>query len=333
MTSLTHVSLFSGVGGLDLAAEWAGFTTLAFCERDSYCQQVLRKHWPDVPIFDDVREVTADALREAGIDRVDLLSGGFPCQPFSFAGQRRGADDERHLWPEMCRIIREVRPRWVLAENVRGLLSIDSGRTFGAILRDLASLGYRVGWCVYGARDVGAPHKRERVFIVAYATGKQSGRVQQPGIQSNVGASGRTVADTDSSRQPQPEGDVGEQWGRVGDGCEDVAHAAGIHAQRLADGPRQVQSWGGSSGPTQPGLGRVFDEFSTRMDRGWPGWPAGPGEEQHSFEPPRVATGVPNREERLKALGNAVVPAQAYPILKAIADTLRRESDAITHAP
>lgn len=161
---LTVGSLFSGIGGLDLGLERAGMRVAWQCEIDPYCQRVLTKHWPDVPKFRDVRSVGAHNLAS-----VDLIAGGFPCQPFSDAGERRGTDDDHNLWPEFARIIRELRPRWVLAENVPGLLSIDSGRIFGGILSDLAALGYGIEWHCIPAAALGAPHRRDRVYIVAHA--------------------------------------------------------------------------------------------------------------------------------------------------------------------
>ena len=173
------LSLFSGIGGLDLAAEWAGMHTVAFCEIDDYACKVLEKRWPGVPIYQDVRELTAESVRADGIPQIDLITGGFPCQDVSCAGKRTGFHDSdgqvtrSGLWAEYARIIGEVKPRWIVAENVRGLLSIPAmgiaGGGFGIVLRDLADLGYRAGWCCYGAADVGAPHRRERVFIVAHA--------------------------------------------------------------------------------------------------------------------------------------------------------------------
>jgi DNA (cytosine-5)-methyltransferase 1 len=166
---MNHFSLFTGIGGIDLAAEWAGFTTVGQCEIDPYCRGVLRQERPDVPIWEDVRDVTAESVRARGIERVDLVSGGFPCQPHSLAGKRQASGDERDLWGEMRRVVSELKPRWVLGENVPGLLSSESGRFFGGVLRDLAALGYRVGWGVWGACDVGAPHRRDRVFIMGYS--------------------------------------------------------------------------------------------------------------------------------------------------------------------
>ena len=160
---MTHLSLFSGIGGIDLAAEWAGFSTVAFVERDKFCQKVLAKHWPNTPIYDDI--TTFDGTRFRG---VDLVSGGFPCQPHSLAGKRKASSDERDLWGEMRRVVGEARPEWVVAENVPGLFSSESGRFFGRVISDLAEMGYRVGWCCYGASDVGANHIRKRIFMVAH---------------------------------------------------------------------------------------------------------------------------------------------------------------------
>ena len=173
------LSLFSGIGGLDLAAQWAGMETVAFCEIDDYACKVLERRFPGVPIYRDVRELTAERLKADGIENIDLITGGFPCQDVSCAGKRVGFHDSEGqitrsgLWAEYARIIGEIKPKWVVAENVRGLLSIPAvgtpGGGFGIVLRDLADMGYSAGWCCYGAADVGAYHRRERVFIVAHS--------------------------------------------------------------------------------------------------------------------------------------------------------------------
>jgi len=169
---MTHLSLFSGIGGLDLAAEWAGFETVGQCEWADYPTKVLEKHWPDVPRWRDIHGLTAaEFFARAGQGSVTCISGGFPCQPHSLAGKRKASGDERDLWPEMRRVIGEIKPRWVVAENVAGLLSSEDGRFFRGILRDFAEMGFNVGWATYPAAAVGAVHRRERMAVIAHSNG------------------------------------------------------------------------------------------------------------------------------------------------------------------
>ncbi len=348
--AMNHFSLFAGIGGIDLAAEWAGFHSAGQCEIDEYCNKVLQKHWPDVPKWSDIVELTGEEIKQK-CGSISLLSGGFPCQPFSAAGKRKGEKDERYIWPEFLRIVREVEPRWILAENVRGLLSINSGRTFRRILGDLAEAGYGVGWLCYGASDVGAPHRRERIFIVGYS--RSCGLSGEP-----RGRSGQELENRHSQHQaghmanaPQQLLNGCQQAGQTGRG----ENADILHTQQQGEPSRvgrerkRNQRDRGGQRPSQPRMGGVPDGFPAGMDGGlnWPTptsrdhkdgtaescknvpvncllgravhqWPAGPGE-QREWEPPRVATGKKDRVSRLKCLGNAVVPQQVYPILKAIA--------------
>jgi DNA (cytosine-5)-methyltransferase 1 len=168
----THIDLFSGIGGFALAANAAGFRTSVFCEQDDYCSKVLRRHWPNVPIVPDVKEFDGGRWKGA-----DLLTGGFPCQPFSVAGEQRGEEDDRALWKEMFRVIKEARPRFVLAENVAGLINM----ALDSVLLDLASEGYSCGTIVIPACAVNAPHRRDRVWICAYSKGASTGQVFQQG--------------------------------------------------------------------------------------------------------------------------------------------------------
>lgn len=162
----THLSLFTGIGGIDFAAEWAGFETVGQCEIEPYAIRVLEKNFPNVIRWRDVRELTKESFYErTGLRTVDLLTGGFPCQPFSVAGMRKGKEDERFLFPEMLRIIRELSPTWVVGENVPGVLSL-AGKE---ICQGLERVGYDVAVFDYEAAAVGAVHRRERVFFVANA--------------------------------------------------------------------------------------------------------------------------------------------------------------------
>ena len=166
---LTHVSLFSGIGGLDLAAEAAGFETVCQCEWADYPYSILQKHWPDVPKFRDITTFTKEAFFEkTGLETVTILSGGFPCQPFSVAGKRKGTGDDRYLWPEMLGAIREIRPRWVVGENVLGIVDWSEGLVFEQVCSDMENEGYEVQPFVLPACGVNAPHRRYRVFIVAH---------------------------------------------------------------------------------------------------------------------------------------------------------------------
>jgi DNA (cytosine-5)-methyltransferase 1 len=160
-------SLFSGIGGLDLGLERAGMQIIYQVEKDPYCQKVLAKHWPEVPCYGDIKEIDFTTL-----PAVDLICGGFPCQPVSCAGKRQGDQDERWLWPEFYRAICEARPRWILVENVPGLLSASDGRLFGGILRDLAYIGFDAQWRMLPAHWFGAPHQRERFYMLSYPSSK-----------------------------------------------------------------------------------------------------------------------------------------------------------------
>lgn len=164
----THLDLFSGIGGFSLASESVGFKTIGFSEIDPYASSILKKHWPNVPNFGDIRNV---ALEKVG--SIDLITAGFPCQPFSVSGERRGDSDERFLWPELVRVLSEIRPSFALFENVPGLLSIDGGRTFNRIMSDVVSVGYDCIWNLVPACAVGANHRRDRLWIVANTIGER----------------------------------------------------------------------------------------------------------------------------------------------------------------
>ena len=166
---MTHGSLFSGIGGFDLAAEWMGWENKFHCEWNKFGQRVLNYYWPDAELFTDI---TKSHFKKYA-NTIDILTGGFPCQPYSAAGKRLGKEDERHLWPEMLRAIREIAPRWVVGENVRGLTNWNGGLVFDEVCVDLENLGYSVAAFLIPACATNAPHKRERIWIVANANHKR----------------------------------------------------------------------------------------------------------------------------------------------------------------
>ena len=186
---MTHASLFSGIGGFDLAAEWAGWTNAFNCEIDPFCRSVLKYHFPDAEQYGDIRTADFTIWR----DRIDVLSGGFPCQPFSLAGKRKGTEDDRYLWPEMLRVIRTVRPRWVVGENVFGIVNWSEGMVFEQVCSDLEAAGYEVQPYIIPACGVGAPHRRDRCWFVAHRTDAsiETMREGQDGVHA-VGAAADT---------------------------------------------------------------------------------------------------------------------------------------------
>jgi DNA (cytosine-5)-methyltransferase 1 len=287
---LTHLSLFSGIGGLDLAAEWAGFTTVGQCEFADYPTKVLEKHWPDVPRWRDVRTLTKESFYErTGLRTVDVISGGFPCQPFSVAGKQKGKGDDRYLWPEMLRVITELRPRCVVGENVPGIIKIAAGQ----VVEDLERAGYHVVVFNFEAAAVGAWHRRSRVFFTGLAD----------------------VADTDGGwlhnsirKEDQParsrENDIYEQSGRTWGGEQSAGARVSPDERAVADALRIQRTGDARRGEWQ--------ELADGQC-----WAVEPGMG-------RVANGVPHRVDRLKCLGNAVVPQQAYPLFKALMEELDR---------
>ena len=309
----THLSLFSGIGGLDLAAEWAGFETVGQCERADYPTKVLEKHWPDVPRWRDIRSMTKESFYErTGLRTVDVISGGFPCQPFSVAGKRRGSEDDRYLWPEMLRVIEELRPAWVVGENVAGIVNM----ALDTVLSDLEAKGYAAGAFIIPACAVDAPHRRDRVAIVAYANRTEWGPGESHGNEPDGKDAGWTQAASGVGTSGQ-----NDKSGFMAD-----ADGAGLQGRDGTGMPecackRPVGACGPSVANTQI-TGLPWERTEARRRRpefGCGGW--------WEVEPDvgRVADGVPRRVDRLRCLGNAVVPQQFYPIFKAIAEVERND--------
>lgn len=321
---MTHMSLFTGIGGIDIAAEWAGFKTVGQCEFADYPTKVLEKHWPDVPRWRDIRTLTGESFYErTGLRTVDIISGGFPCQPFSVAGKQQGKSDDRYLWPEMLRVIRELAPRWVVGENVPGILSI-AGKD---VCADLEREGYSVAVFNFEAAAVGAPHRRERVFFAANAK-RSEWRPREFAV--NV-ANGDDAGWEKTANWPRPSSQNGFQ------GPVAIADKQGSQGRNREIVPECASKWAFGTGCTHAGnppgerlpngteftVGRSKQEQKPERSNWW------------AVEPDvgRVANGVSRRVDRLKCLGNAVVPQQVYPILAAIAAVEGGEPPHETPAP
>jgi DNA (cytosine-5)-methyltransferase 1 len=192
---MTHGSLFSGIGGFDLAAEWMGWENVFHCEWNKFGQKVLHHYWPKAIQYNDITKTDFTIHR----GKIDILTGGFPCQPYSSAGKRKGKEDERHLWPEMLRAIREIQPRWVVGENVLGLVNWSGGLVFHEVQADLEAAGYEVWPYVLPAASVGAPHRRDRVWFVAYCSSikprKQTERERGESIERRSTNNGRSSSE------------------------------------------------------------------------------------------------------------------------------------------
>ena len=189
METFKHGSLFSGIGGFDLAAEWMGWENLFHCEWNEFGQKVLKYYWPKAESFTDITK--SDFTHYA--NKIDILTGGFPCQPYSTAGKRKGKDDERHLWPEMLRAIREISPRYVVGENVRGLTNWNGGLVFDEVCAELEAIGYQVAPVIIPACGVNAPHRRERIWFVAYNPNRRIKGMHQWAEHQN-----KTISSTNS---------------------------------------------------------------------------------------------------------------------------------------
>lgn len=326
---MKHLGLFEGIGGFSLAARWAGWETVAWCEINPFCQKVLKHHFPEAEGHTDIKET--DFKKYAGT--VDIITGGFPCQPYSTAGKRKGKEDDRHLWPQMLRAIREVSPRWVVGENVRGLTNWNGGLVFDEVQADLEAEGYEVLPFLLPACAVNAPHRRDRIWFVAHAAGDvhpggldpggnstaakgSEGENQQQGLgnenrerlRAEPGAGSKTTPHPGLLRSPEPE----KQTARI-EQCDkgDVTNSDSL--QRCERGVHKARP------------GQAERHAGPRHSRNdWTDWQNFPTQSpvcSGDDELPRELDGITFskwRNESIKAYGNAIVPRLFYEIALAI---------------
>ena len=306
---MTHGSLFSGIGGFDLAARWAGWDNLFNCEIDLFCRTVLKYHFPDAEQYGDIKTTDFAVWR----DRIDVLSGGFPCQPFSQAGKRKGTEDDRYLWPEMLGVIRSVRPRWVVGENVLGIVNWSKGLVFEQVCSDLEAEGYEVQPFVIPACGVNAPHRRYRTWFVAHRSDARLEDVRQK--RQNTVLSGGITSDTQCFRGYQLHQDIqsGQSNGKEFDNVSGKRNVADTNCKRL------------QRCKNKRSVGEIRTEQQKQFAGSFcPHWQDFPTQSPVCSRNDGLSYGLDGitfpkwRKESIKAYGNAIVPQVAYRIFETI---------------
>ena len=313
---LKHLDLFSGIGGFSLGLEaTGGFETVAFCDIDKYSKKVLKKQWPNVKQYEDIKELNYGRLKTDGIGPIDIITGGYPCQPFSIAGRKKGEEDPRHLWPEYFRLIKELRPSWVIGENVSGHIKLG----LDTVLENLESEGYSARTFSISASSVGAKHQRERIWIVANAR-QHGGRIEPTGNSEGTGRgplkTTERSADTDTiSRSSEGEKTLANS---VELGLEKHGHSETTESIKRGETMADTNVEG-----RQGGIHRGQNKEWENQQRYFGRNSAAHGQQEQNWwdiEPElgRVAHGIPNRVDRLKGLGNSLVPQIPYFIAQSI---------------
>lgn len=337
---MTHGSLFSGIGGFDLAAHWVGWENKFYCEINEFCQKILSYHFPNSKSYTNIKKTDFNEWK----GRIDVLSGGFPCQPFSSAGKRRGTEDDRYLWDEMLRAINEIRPSWVVGENVAGILSMvqpsqevgvesegDKGEesdhqyteqifVLESIIRDLNDIGYNVQTFVIPACAVGAPHRRDRVWIVADTSDTRTkSRKEWEKLSDRLGATTNPNSERSNTRRADGDGSEKDETERM----DVLVQPSGFGKERSSsdtNSPSIERQPNPRQGQIQPN-GRDSKKIQLRESNRWRDFPTQPPICGGDDGLPRSLDGITFsqwRRESIKAYGNAIVPQVAYEIFKAI---------------
>jgi DNA (cytosine-5)-methyltransferase 1 len=335
---LKHLGLFEGIGGFSLAARWAGWETVAWCEWNKFGQKVLRHHFPEAEGFGDITKT--DFRKYA--NKIDILTGGFPCQPYSLAGKRKGKEDDRHLWPEMLRAIREIRPPYVVGENVFGLINWNRGLVFNEVQADLEAEGYEVWAYVLPACAVNAPHRRDRVWFVAYSRHNSTRKAgNSTGNERQEFATIHTEGQSRKCKTIFNSGLCNLQGTDTNTDCNGCDQCDCNNEKHASEGGINALGNIGTGGEH----GLTADTGHKRLERSAEfGGIRGSGKERNKQPAGRVRTdwqnfptqspicggddGLPNeldgitfskwRNESIKAYGNAIVPQVAFEIFKAI---------------
>lgn len=296
-----HIGLFEGIGGFSLAARWMGWETIATCEINDFCNNILKYHFPKATQHYDIKQTDFTIYR----GKCDILTGGFPCQPFSIAGKRKGTDDDRHLFPEMLRAIREIQPTWIVGENVRGIISWDGGLVFEQVQADLEAEGYEVQSFILPAASVNAPHKRDRIWFVAHSNNngssngfreiqEEDGKVSERNNNAKISDSDKFNDATDSKLiRLEYSSDAGKVLREKKENNGGQGNKFTLSSKAISNGHKP--NW--ENFPTVSTICNGDDGISDRLDGiTFPKW----------------------RNESIKAYGNAVVPQLVYQIFKAI---------------
>ena len=334
---MKHGSLFSGIGGFDLAAQWMGWENKFHCEWNEFGQKVLKHYWPHAASYGDIKQTDFTIWNGA----IDILSGGFPCQPYSLAGKRKGKDDDRHLWPEMLRAIREIQPRWVVGENVFGLVNWSGGLVFHEVQTDLEAAGYEVWPYVLPACSKNAPHRRDRVWFVAHLCGsglQANDLMRKPKREVNATRNNGENVFTNPQHNGHTATEVGQGMGKGNDsyqtGKESGEQLTGLCEQEFnTNTGHQGLQRGEINGDFRKSR-EIGDKQSTGLLQ--PNWQKFPTQSPLCSGNDGVSSGLDgitlskHRKESLMAYGNAVVPQVVYEIFKAIEIYENQKTNSLT---
>ena len=324
---MKHGSLFSGIGGFDLASEWMGWDNKFHCEWENFPRKILKHYWPEAVSYGNIKETDFTIWR----NKIDILTGGFPCQPYSSAGKRLGKEDDRHLWPEMLRAIREIKPRWIVGENVRGLVNWAEGLVFEEVCAELEAEGYKVQPFLLPACGVGAPHRRDRIWFVAFKDSNENGwgsvEWKEKSQERRFGNSCTRSNEQISSNNEQTRITAYSDGAVKGNGQrKDTQEKREVWRDEKSDVPRELSSDGNvayskseQSKRKQNDSRASTSEFCKIKD--WEQFPTQSpicgGDDGLPFELDRI-TFPKWRKESIKGYGNAIVPQVVYQIFKSI---------------